>query len=204
MKRLSLIFAVVFGVSIVVIFSLGYHGNRIFTDGISLPDVQSVIKSARDLTGVPYDPLMGMHNNIGAKAGFIVCSDVPNIAYGTQGYSWKKILENDFQFHPGAYDSEEGNNPDNPYFHRRARNLFAYFKANNRLMDENYQPAPGDLVFYRKTEKGYIAHVTLVTELVGESFLVMESAPKTVFAQEVEADSPLNRGWIFAGFGKVY
>lgn len=189
---------------VIAVFSLGYFGERSFDSGNNLPTVNSVVESARSLRGSPYDPLMGMYENIGAKLGFLVCSDVPNIAYGLAGYSWKTVLEDDFRIHTSAYDTSNGNTPNNPYFHRRARNLYNYFKANNRLKIKNYTPSIGDLVFYRKNSKGYIAHVTLVTEVGPDNYSVMESAPRTILAQEVDGKSPLERGWIFAGFGSVY
>jgi uncharacterized protein YijF (DUF1287 family) len=204
MKHLAWILISIFSAIAVLALTLGYHGQRIFNKGERLPAAQTVVKNARSLIGVPYDPLMGTHNNIGATAGFIVCSDVPNIAFGLEGYSWKKVLEKDFLVHSSAYDTSNGNNPNNPYFPRRARNLYAYFKANNKLRTGSHQPSPGDLVFYRKTENGYIAHVALVTEVGKNGYKIMESAPKTIFAQEVDGQSPIERGWIFTGFGKVY
>lgn len=186
------------------VLSLGYFGERTFTHQNPLPPADAIIARAKTLKGTPYDPLMGMYGNIGASLGFIVCSDVPNIAFGQEGYSWQEVLAEDFKQHPAAYNSGNGNNPDNPFFHRRARNLYSYFKANKRLKPVDSLPSAGDLVFYRKSEKGYIAHVALVTEVVGHEYNIMESAPKTLLAQEVDGNSPMGRGWIVAGFGRVY
>jgi uncharacterized protein YijF (DUF1287 family) len=184
---------------------LGYRGERSFTDAsAALPDVGRVIAGARRLAGTPYDPFMGEHENIGAKAGFIVCSDVPNIAYGLAGFSLQKMLERDFSLHPQAYNSAYGNQPGNPYFHRRARNLYAYFQANGRLLPPGANPAAGDLVFYRGSSDGYISHVSLVTAVDGAGYRVMESAPETVLAQEVPGASPIARGRLLAGFGRMY
>ncbi|WP_284380334.1 CHAP domain-containing protein [Litoribrevibacter albus] len=163
-----------------------------------------MIENSRSLSGTPYDPFMGMYDNIGGRFGFIVCSDVPNIAYGKAGYSFKILLEKSFNQSPDFYDSSNGNNPSNPFFHRRARNLFSYFQSIDSLKSVSYSPQTGDLVFYRKSQNGYIAHVALVTEVFDGGYRVMESAPKTLFAQEVDMESPIERGWILAGFGKVY
>jgi uncharacterized protein YijF (DUF1287 family) len=81
------------------------------------------------------------------------------------GFSIKLALAEDFKQNPSAYNSENGNNPRNPYFHRRARNLYAYFKSQDRLMPTNYKPSIGDLVFYKKAQNGYISHVALVSEI---------------------------------------
>lgn len=204
MKKFLLITLISALAVIGLIYSLGYHGNRSFAGGGNLPPVNNVIEKAKDLKGTPYDPLMGMYDNIGASAGFIVCSDIPNIAYGLAGYSWQQVLKKDFSEHPDAYNTADNNNPRNPYFHRRARNLHAYFNANNRLMPSSYKPVEGDLIFYRKTPNGYVAHVALVTAVSETGYKLMESAPKTIIAQEVDHVSPINRGWIFAGFGSVY
>lgn len=204
MRRLSLILAVIMVCSGTV-WAIGYHGERDFdTQGSVLPPIQSVVANARSLTGTPYDPLMGQHENIGATWGFIVCSDVPNIAYGLSGFSLKRMLEEDFQRHSDGYDTAQGNKPGNPYFHRRARNLYAYFKANGRLYGPSATPQVGDLAFYRRSTAGPISHVALVIAVHDTGYSLMESAPKTVLAQEVADSSPKARGWILAGFGRMY
>jgi len=203
-KKTALVSVSILSFIFIASYLLGYHGPRNFKSANKLPDAKTVVENARLLKGTPYDPLMGEYNNIGAKWGFIVCSDVVNIAYGLSGYSWKQVLKTDFARHADAYDSRDGNIPANPYFHRRARNLFSYFKANQRLESLSYTPRPGDVVFYRKSPAGSITHVTVVTEVDGKHYRLMESAPRTLFAQEVSQQSPLDRGWLFAGFGRVY
>ena len=106
--------------------------------------------------------------------------------------------------HPDAYDSGNGNKPGNPYFHRRARNLYAYFAANNRLLSPTGIPVVGDLAFYRRRPNAYISHVALVTETGSNGYRVMESAPRIVLAQEVAGESPIKRGWLLVGFGRLY
>jgi len=187
-----------------IIYTLTYKGEKRFTDAGGLPDINTVIANARSLSLTPYDPLMGQHGNIGGKLGFIVCSDIPDIAYGNAGYSFEVLMRNSFRKNPAYFDSANGNNPDNPFFHRRARNLYAYFASIQSLKPASYTPQAGDLVFYRKTPSGYIAHVALVTAVSEEGYKIMESAPRTVLAQEVDMLSPISRGWILAGFGKVY
>jgi uncharacterized protein YijF (DUF1287 family) len=188
----------------ILVVAFGYHGPRTFTSIGALPPVEKVVQNARSLSGTPYDPLMGRFGDIGANIGFIVCSDVPNIAYGLSGYSLQKSLEDDFTKHKEAYDVREGNVPKNPYFHRRARNLYAYFVANGALFPSTSKPISGDLAFYRSTANGAISHVSLVTEVTLDSYKVMESAPETIWAQEMPGDSPGKRGWILAGFGRIY
>jgi len=147
---------------------------------------------------------MGKYNNLGAKFGFIVCSDIPNLAYGLTGYSLRNALASDFKRNPSAYNSANGNTPSNPYFHRRARNLYAYFSSIARLEPIDYRPSMGDLAFYRNTKNGWVNHVALVSSTNQKGYSIIESAPKTVLTQEVDAESPIGRGWILSGFGSLY
>ena len=62
--------------------------------------VSDVISNARKLKGVFYDQLQGGLNNIGGKSGFLVCCDVPNIAYAKAGISLEKLLNDDYKSHP--------------------------------------------------------------------------------------------------------
>ncbi|MDD2720599.1 MAG: DUF1287 domain-containing protein [Gallionella sp.] len=188
-----------------VVYAIGYHGQRSFQYPLAvLPEVSNVVKAAKELSGTPYDPLMGAHGNIGATAGFIVCSDVPNLAYGLAGYSLQTMLERDFKVHPNAYNTANGNVPGNPYFHRRARNLFSYFQANGRALPPDAIPKVGDLAFYQHDPKSYVTHVALVTAVEGNRYWVMESAPETVLAKEVSGTSPISRGWLLVGYGRMY
>ena len=186
-----------------IVYALGYHGPRDFPNRMDVPTQENLIKNAYRLRGAPYDPWMGAHDDMGSKLGFVVCSDVPNIAYGLSGFSIREALRRDFQLHPEAYDASDGNTPRNPFFHRRARNLYAYFKANNLLLPATAKPSVGDLVFYRRTPKGIIAHVALVTKVTSNGYAVMESAPRTLFAREATHTSPVRRGWILAGIGHL-
>lgn len=184
---------------------VSYKGPKRFSGhNTKLPQLDQVLDNARSLIGTLYDPFMGQHNNIGGRLGFIVCSDVPNIAYGLSGLSLETILRNDFKIHPAFYNSSNGNTPGNPYFHRRARNLFSYFKANNRLYDAKSKPKVGDLAFYKKATDQIITHVALVSSVNLNGYTVIESAPKTLVASENDSDSPISRGWVFMGFGRMY
>lgn len=207
MKKIILVVGATLLAMLVGLFAAGYHGRREFpaANAIGLPPSELVVANARRLAGTPYDPLMGRYGNVGAKAGFIVCSDVPNIAYGLSGFSLKRMLEDDCRKNPSAYNNiSEDNKPGNPYFHRRARNLYAYFKNNNRLFSSASVPRVGDLAFYSRGSTGYVSHVALVTELREKDYAVIESAPETVIAREVSGTSPLKRGWSLVGFGRMY
>lgn len=205
LKRVIVITIALLLIISVIVLVHGYNGERNFTSlPNELPPIAVVINNARSLKRVPYDPLMGKHGNIGSKLGFIVCSDVPNIAYGLSGYSLRIMLEKDFQKNPSAYETANGNIPYNPFFHRRARNLYAYFKHNGLLFSAVSIPKPGDLAFYHKAPNGYISHVALVTEVHGNSYNVMESAPETLWAKEIRGSSVIQRDWTLVGFGRMY
>ena len=183
----------------------GYFGERQFNfTNDSLPIQQLVVDNARSLNWAPYDPFKGSLNDIGSKLGFIVCADVPNIAYGLSGCSIKSMLEEDFKVHPDAYDTSRGNKPGNPFFHRRARNMMSYFRANGRLKAPTELPAVGDLAFYARRPGGPIAHVALVIVTYPDHYRLFESAPSGVFAGEVDGSSPISHGWCLEGFGRMY
>lgn len=204
MRKASLLAVTGLLLAIAAIYLFSYQGPRSFSTAGRLPNPQTVVHHARSLKGVPYDMLQGKFSNVGARLGMIVCSDVPNIAYGLAGYSLQTMLEHDIQIHPAAYDKEDGNAISSQFFHRRARNLYAFFKANNRLYPPDAPPKIGDLAFYRSTPTGYISHVTLVTQTTGNGYSVMESAPETVFARELSGAAPIKRGLLLAGFGRMY
>jgi hypothetical protein len=206
MKKLAVIIIIAaIIISGITVYRLGYYGERDFSSlPDELPPITDVMKNARALKHVPYDYAMGKFSDIGSKLGFIVCSDVPNIAYGLSGYSLKSMLEKDFRRNPSAYESSNGNMPGNPFFHRRARNLHAYFKNNNMLASASAMPKPGDMAFYHWTPNGNISHVALVTKVNGSNYMVMESAPETHLARETTGDAVIRRGWILAGFGRMY
>ncbi len=205
MKKIIIVIAAIFFPSLIGIYAVGYHGPRDFSGaGAEAPVPDKVVANARKLAGAPYDPLMGRFQNIGAKLGLIVCSDVPNIAYGLSGFSLRRMLEEDYKRNPSAYCVADGNKPGNPYFHRRARNLYAHFKSNNRLFPPKSTPKVGDLAFYKSKSHGYVSHVALVTEVRQGDYHIMESAPETLIAQEVPGSSPVTRGWILLGFGRMY
>jgi uncharacterized protein YijF (DUF1287 family) len=205
MKKLVLVVLVVLFASLIGIYWAGYRGQRDFPGpNRAMPAPETVATNARKLARTPYDPLGGKYGDMGAKLGFIVCSDVPNIAYGLSGFSLRRMLEEDYTRNPSAYNTGDGNSPGSPYFHRRARNLCAYFKSNHRLLSAGAAPKVGDLVFYKRKSHGYVSHVALVTEVKGGDYYVMESAPETLIAHEAPASGPTRRGWILLGFGRMY
>ncbi|MFZ1684582.1 MAG: DUF1287 domain-containing protein [Candidatus Zixiibacteriota bacterium] len=184
---------------------IGYHGERQFDfANKSLPSQQVLVQNARALNWAPYDPLMGSMNDIGSKLGFMVCADVPNIAYGLSGYSIRRMMEEDFKVHPESYDTSNGNKPGNPYFHRRARNMMSYFQANDRLKAPTELPEIGDFALYARRPGGPILHVALVIESSADHYRLFESAPSGPFACEVDGASPMAHGWSLEGFGRMY
>jgi uncharacterized protein YijF (DUF1287 family) len=206
LKIIALVLAPLLLAASIFIYLAGYHEPRDFSDAkTDLPRSEVVVANARSLAGTPYDPFMGKYGDIGAKAGFIVCSDVPNIAYGLSGFSIKRMLEDDCRKNPSAYaNNAEGNKPGGVYFHRRARNLYAYFKNSDRLFSSVSAPRVGDMAFYKRKSNGYVSHVALVTEVNEGSYTVMESAPETLIAQEKSGASLQERGYILLGFGRMY
>lgn len=162
-----------------------------------------VVAAARGLAGTLYDPLQGRCGNIGGRLGFIVCTDIPVLAYRKAGLSIRDLLAADFKVHPSAYSPQKGNNPSNPYFSRRARNLFAFCQANNRLYPTTEPPLVADVVFYKKPEQNTITHIALVTRVDEHgNYWLMEATPGTLVAQEQSHAQIESRGWTPQGFGR--
>jgi uncharacterized protein YijF (DUF1287 family) len=188
-------------VAVYAMFS--YHGPIIVGDSTEAEvDMEKVVKAARRLRGTFYDPFQGKHGNIGRRIGFIVCSDVPVIAYGNAGYSLQKMLREDFRIHPEHYDARNSNVPSNPFFHRRARNIFAYCRGNDRLLPPSAAPRLGDVAFYKRHRQGFVSHIALVSSVDDDgSYLLVEAAP--LITREVAPKSIKDRGWIHLGFGRI-
>lgn len=183
---------------------ISYHGNKKVSGSIHEKEINisRVIKEARNLKGILYDPLQGQFGNIGGKLGFIVCIDVPFIAYQNAGFSLRRVMEADFLKHPEHYDTKNGNTPNNPYFSRRARNLYAYCKANNKLIALNTNPRVGDVVFYKSKQDASISHVALISMIINNnSYWVIEAYP--ILTAEILNSKVEKRGWIPVAFGRI-
>ena len=166
-------------------------------------DRSRVVSEARKLIGVWYDPLQGYVGNLGGRAGLIVCTDVPVIAYRNAGASIKRLLESDYKAHPDRYGKRSGA-PGDPFFHRRARNLYTWCKGNGRL-DELGPPRPGDVVFLSRAPLGTVSHIAVVSQVRADgSYSVVEASCDYFYAtREVEDFDLSRRGWFFRGFGRV-
>ncbi|MBI3552194.1 MAG: DUF1287 domain-containing protein [Elusimicrobia bacterium] len=161
-----------------------------------------VVVEARKLIGLWYDPFQGYLNNIGGRMGLIVCMDVPTIAYRNSGTSIRRLLEADYKKHPEHYGKRDGR-PGDPFFDRRARNLYSYCKFNGCL-DMKGPPEPGDVVFMSHSQNGWVTHIALVSAVaVDGSYDVVEASRDEWYVTRENAGAKmLARGWIFRGFGK--
>lgn len=165
-------------------------------------DRARVVGEARKLIGLWYDPAQGYLNDIGGKMGLIVCMDVPRLAYRNAGTSIRKLLTDDYKAHPEHYGKRDGR-PGDPYFDRRARNLYSYCKHNGCL-DLVGPPQPGDVVFMSHSQTGWITHIALVSEVGadGKYRVVEASRDEWYITREEDGGKMLGRGWIFRGFGR--
>ena len=161
-----------------------------------------IVAEARKLIGLWYDPAQGYLNNAGGKLGMIVCMDVPRLAYRNAGASIKRLLEADFRSHPEHYGEKVGR-PGDPYFDRRARNLFSFCKHNG-FLDLNGPPEPGDVVFMSRSPTRWVTHIALVSDVdpSGRYRVVEASRDEWYLTREEAAEKMLARGWIFRGYGK--
>lgn len=165
-------------------------------------DRASIVGEARKLTGLWYDPVQGYLNDAGGKMGFIVCMDVPRLAYRNAGTSIRRLLEDDYEAHPEHYGKRDGR-PGDPYFDRRARNLYSYCKHNGCL-DMTGPPEPGDVVFMSHGPNGWISHIALVSQLApdGRYRVVEASRDEWYVTREEDGQVMFDRGWTFRGFGR--
>jgi uncharacterized protein YijF (DUF1287 family) len=168
----------------------------------SCADRAAIVHAARGLVGVWYDPVQGGFGNIGGRMGLIVCMDVPVIAYRNAGTSIRRLLEADYRAHPEHYGAHDGR-PGDPYFERRARNLYSYCKFNGCL-DMKGPPLPGDVIFFSRGETGEITHIVLVSEVNadGRYRVVEASRDEWYVTREEDGTMPESRGWTFRGFGR--
>lgn len=165
-------------------------------------DRARIVAEGRKLLGVWYDPVQGYFNNAGGKLGLIVCMDVPVLAYQNAGTSIKRLLEADYARHPEHYGKRDGR-PGDPYFHRRARNLYSYCEHNGCL-DMKGPPRPGDVVFMSHGPNAWISHIALVSDVSPDgAYRVVEASRDEWYATREEAgEKMLGRGWTFRGFGR--
>ncbi|RLQ97425.1 DUF1287 domain-containing protein [Falsibacillus albus] len=149
-------------------------------NGNGVSNIKEISANGVKLAGTLYDPLKGSINNTGGKMGFIVCIDVPRIAYGQAGISLADMLESDYEEHPEHYETAGGSNtPDTPYFFRRVRNVYDFAKGNGMLVQKAEEPKIGDIVFYGRY------HSTLVVGVHDDgTYDEVEAHPKLVFVQE--------------------
>lgn len=165
-------------------------------------DRSRIVGEARKLVGLMYDPAQGYLGNVGGKMGLIVCMDVPRLAYRNSGTSIKRLLEDDYRAHPEHYGKHDGR-PGDPYFDRRARNLYSYCMYNGCL-DLKGPPQPGDVVFMSHSENGWVAHIALVSSVApdGRYRVVEASRDEWYLTREEEGEKMFERGWKFRGFGR--
>lgn len=156
--------------------------------------VNDVISNARKLKGIYYDQFQGGFNNIGGKMGFLVCCDVPNIAYAKAGMPLENLLDKDYKSHPEHYNSKNGQNtPSTIFFFRRVENYYAYCKYNNKLIINCKNPKPGDLIFYGQ------GHVSIISEVHSDGTInEIETNRKTIFVVEHK-----NKKWKSGTVGRL-
>lgn len=209
-KRLLLGVAGLVGLAALSVIALLIIGrDRVYRGPMAEPDVWNpktdrarVVAEGRKLIGLWYDPIQGYFNNLGGKMGLIVCMDVPRLAYRNAGTSIRKLLEMDYKAHPEHYGKRDGR-PGDPYFDRRARNLYSYCKHNGCL-DMSGPPEPGDVVFMSHSQTGWVTHIAMVSSVsVDGRYRVLEaSRDEWYITRELDSEKMLGRGWIFRGFGR--
>jgi len=179
--------------SITMSANIDFSKNDIDGDGVT--NIEDIVYNARDMKGVMYEYLQGDYNNIGKKLGFLVCIDIPNIAYKKAGIDFENLLRKDYKVNKNFYSYENGiNTPVTSFFFRRTRNLYSYCKANNKLIRKYKFPKAGDLIFNKAK-----THISMVTEVHDDgTYNEIENAPWTVFTVEHK-----NKVWIPKDIGRI-
>jgi uncharacterized protein YijF (DUF1287 family) len=165
-------------------------------------DRARIVAEGRKLVGLWYDPVQGAFGNVGGKISLIVCMDVPVIAYRNAGTSIRRLLEADYAAHPEHYGPHDGR-PGDPFFERRARNLYSYCEHNGCL-DQAGPPEPGDVVFLSRGKSAPITHIALVAAVEPDGrYRVVEASRDDWYAtREEDGGRIFARGWTFRGFGR--
>lgn len=192
----TLFIIAVLGVTCILIFCT-YKGDP--PGALNYPqrdnvNVDDVISNARKLKGVFYDQLQGSLNNTGGKLGFLVCCDIPDIAYAKAGLSLENLLKDDYKAHPEHYNTKNGTNtPSTIFFFRRVENYYAYCKYNNKLIVKCATPKAGDLIFYGQ------GHVSLISEVHSDGTInEIETKGTTIFVVE-----HVNKKWTNQTVGRI-
>ena len=155
---------------------------------------EQVVDNAKKLKGVLYDFSQGNFNNIGGKAGFIVCVDVVDISYSRAGFPIEEYLKQDYAKNKESYISKGlHNTPATSFFFRRVQNYYTYCENNGLLIKQCMQPQQGDLVFYGKN------HVTLVSKSNNDgTYNEIESIGSGIIVQE-----HINKKWVTKDVGRI-
>jgi hypothetical protein len=115
----------------------------------------------------------------------------------------RQLLEADYAAHPESYGPDDGK-PGDPFFHRRARNLYTYARNNGRLRLEG-TPRIGDVVFLSRRPQGWITHLALVcrVDYAGRYVAVEVPIDHAHVSQEITGEELVRRGWTVRGFGDL-
>ena len=118
-KMIILSIAVSAALIIIYIFTIGrYKGEKAgeigLKYGIKYHILQSdVVQKAREERGVIYDFSQGKFKNLFSHFGFIVCSDLIDIALSKAGYPLEYEMKNDYKLNKNKYNDVRGR-PDSP------------------------------------------------------------------------------------------
>jgi hypothetical protein len=197
---ITIVLSIVILIAFIVYWKVSYHGNmNTDIDNKSNVTVESVIESAQGLNGILRDPFNGKYYNIGGRLGFIVCTDVPRLAYLNAGYSIDKEMAEDYKTHPEHY--RKGEIP-GPYFARRVRNIYDFLKAKNQVLSLDETPRPGDVVFYGgKARKP--CHIAMIVRVIDKhKYYLIESIPQSRLSKEL-SNAEIEKRSVPIAFGRI-
>ncbi|MBI5595414.1 MAG: hypothetical protein HY928_04925 [Elusimicrobia bacterium] len=116
---------------------------------------ERIVREARAMRGLPYDPFKGRYGDPLKPWGFVVCIDVPVRSYQAAGVSLPRLLSESARAHPEWFRAGPGNLPQDPFFPRRVRNYYDLFTHHPDLQAAS-EPAAGDLAFFGRWHIGLV------------------------------------------------
>jgi len=130
--------------------------------------------------------------------------DVVLIAYEKAGIYLDRLMRADYAERPDTYDTADDNNPRNPFFTRRVRNLFTYLKNTGKIVRARGTPAVGDLIFYdRQGAKRSPCHVVLVSRITDDGRVLVIDASMRGGVKQVTEGAVRQRGYEPVYYGEL-
>ncbi|GEM_PF-4832630 len=146
------------------------------SDGDGIPNREDVLNNIKKFKFRIYDQLCGEFYNIGYLLGGMVCIDIILQSYEYAGIYLNRELNKLYLKKTKLFKDRTENNPYNKNFSRRVKNLLAYFKYNKKILKDDENLFPGDLIIFANK------HIAIIEKAGKDDYIVMEIAASRFFA----------------------